>query len=110
MLLDAGADGDLANEDGLTPALIAAQGGHAGCIRALAKAGADLGIRDLSGNSAAALAAMGGHLNCLEVGGVCTKYDCAIVACVCVCRLFVPPRFFVNGSLTLAPRAASTLW
>lgn len=66
-LLDAGGDGNLTNEDGLTPALIAAQGGHVGCLRVLAKAGADLSIRDLLGNSAAALAAMGGHLNCLEV-------------------------------------------
>lgn len=80
LLLDAGADGDLANEDGLTPALIAAQGGHAGCIRALAKAGADLSIRDLSGNSAAALAAMGGHLNCLEVGdfALCMRFLCLV--------------------------------
>ncbi|CAM9856530.1 unnamed protein product [Scytosiphon promiscuus] len=67
VLLDSGADGNLANEDGLTPALIAAQRGHAGCLRVLAEAGVDLSVWDLRGNSAAAYAAMGGHLNCLKV-------------------------------------------
>lgn len=67
ILLDAGADGNLANEYGLTPALIAARRGHADCLLALAEAEVDLSVRDPSGNSAATLAAMGGHLNCLEV-------------------------------------------
>lgn len=76
VLLDAGTDGNAANEDGLTPALIAAQAGHAGCLWVLANAGVDLSIRDLSGNSATALAAMGEHLNHLEVHYVGTVVAC----------------------------------
>ena len=42
LLLEAGCDKDKANEDGATPAFMAAQEGHADCLRLLLEAGCDM--------------------------------------------------------------------
>ena len=56
MLLDAGADKDLATNDGCTPLHIAAERGNAAVVRALLDAGADKTMCMFSGQTALDLA------------------------------------------------------
>jgi ankyrin repeat protein len=52
---------DAQNEDGSTPLMVAAAGGHVDAISVLVKRGANLAIRDAKGRSAAQVAQDAGH-------------------------------------------------
>ena len=64
-LLEAGCDKDKAMHDGATPAFIAAQKGHAACLRLLLEAGCDKDKACLDGVTPALVAAQEGHADCL---------------------------------------------
>lgn len=65
-LIAAGADPNLAQEDGFTPLLAAAQGGNAEVVEMLLAAGADPAARTADGRDAAGLAREEGHLALAE--------------------------------------------
>ena len=67
LLLEAGCDKEKAREDGATPAIIAAQEGHADCLRLLLKAGCDKDKADDNGWTPASIAALNGHADCLRL-------------------------------------------
>jgi hypothetical protein len=52
---------DAQDEDGSTPLMLAAAGGHVDVISVLVKRGANLAIRDAKGRSAAQIAQDAGH-------------------------------------------------
>lgn len=54
------------DEEGDSPAHVAAFGGHAACLQLVIDAGGDLGSRNLRGRTAAHLAAGWGHAQCLR--------------------------------------------
>jgi ankyrin repeat protein len=61
LLLQAGADVDASNADGLTPLMAASQAGHLGAVSVLVEAGADLDQRDRLGRTALDLALVEGR-------------------------------------------------
>ncbi|CAE7798156.1 ANK1 [Symbiodinium sp. CCMP2592] len=63
----AGADLAAADENGVTPALLAAEKGHAGVLRLLQEAGADLAAAKKDGITPAHRAAQNGHLEALRL-------------------------------------------
>ena len=68
LLLDAGCDKDRAREDnGATPAFIAAEEGHAACLRLLLEAGCDKDKAMQNGVTPAFVAAQNGHADCLRL-------------------------------------------
>merc|ERR1712216_437506 len=64
LLLEAGCDKDKAYEDGATPAYIAAQKGHADCLRLLLEAGCDKDKAREDCWTPAFIAAQNGHADC----------------------------------------------
>merc|ERR1719201_3178261 len=67
LLLDAGCNKDKAREDGATPAFIAAEEGHAACLRLLLEAGCDKDKACESSETPAFIAAHKGHADCLRL-------------------------------------------
>merc|ERR1719174_757087 len=67
LLLEAGCDKDKAREDGKTPAYMAAQEGHADCLRLLLEAGCDKDKAQQDGATPAFIAAQTGHADCLRL-------------------------------------------
>ena len=67
LLLEAGCDKDRAREDGTTPAFMAAQEGHADCLRLLLEAGCDKDKAREDGGTPVSIAAHNGHVACLRL-------------------------------------------
>ena len=65
--MKAGCDKDKAREDGATPALIAAESGHADCLRLLLEAGCDQDKANETGVTPAFIAVQKGHADCLRL-------------------------------------------
>ena len=61
LLVEAGADKDVASNRGNTALMLAALEGHAEVVRVLVEAGADMNMADSYGNTARMLAADEGH-------------------------------------------------
>ena len=67
MLLEAGADKNLADNDGSTALMMAAVQGHATVLRLLLEAGADKNLADNDGSTALMMAARGGHADVMRL-------------------------------------------
>lgn len=67
ILLEAGADANLADEDGVTPLTVAAQNGHFEVVKILLKAGADVNLASKHGVSPLLLAAQNGHTDIVKI-------------------------------------------
>lgn len=65
-VLDAGADGGLPSDDGVTPLIVAAQEGHGGVVRLLLQAGVEASVTAANGDSAVEAAVRNGHSTICE--------------------------------------------
>eukprot|EP00170_Pyropia_yezoensis_P001249 contig_5518_g1253 len=65
-VLDAGADGGLPRNDGVTPLIVAAQEGHGGVVRLLLQAGVEASVTAANGDSAVEAAVRNGLSNICE--------------------------------------------
>ncbi|GFS07023.1 ankyrin repeat domain-containing protein 53 [Elysia marginata] len=66
-LLGKGADGSIANDDGITPVHQAASEGHVQCLKLLLEIGAKIDGQDCRGNTPLDLAKLWGHRKCARI-------------------------------------------
>lgn len=66
-LLEKGADGSIANDDGITPVHQAASEGHVQCLKLLLEIGAKIDGKDCRGNTPLDLAKLWGHRKCARI-------------------------------------------
>ena len=78
VLLDAGADKDLAANDGCTPLFIAAQNGHDAVVRALLDAGADKDLARNDGTTPLMIATQMGHTAIVRMLNPETRPECSV--------------------------------
>ena len=67
LLLQAGANVNVANVNGQTPLMAAARNGHIGAVRLLLEAGADVNAANAKGQTALMGAAQSGHIEAVRL-------------------------------------------
>jgi ankyrin repeat protein len=84
LVIEAGANCNMANNDGCTPLWFAAAHGHLECLEFLIKVGADCHIAPDAGSTPAEVAAEMGHLECkkflIEEGAKKWSLQCDLAA------------------------------
>ena len=67
LLILAGTDLNIQEENGWTALMVAAQKGHVECVKLLVQGGGDMNIRNKYGSTALLLARVEGHVDCVKL-------------------------------------------